>query len=144
MKLQKLIIVWVAMLLFFVTGCANGIGNEAQKIEVQKRISDENQFADYKEITNSEQVEGVKKILDNADWENAKVYMVHPSDYRFVFQYKNPEIEAKAVLYELWISPNKDKVELVKDALSKYSQLNEEDSAILFEILTGKKLSDLE
>lgn len=144
MKLQKPFIVLIAIFLFLVTGCANGIENEEQKIEVQKRIGDENQYENYKEITNNEQVQEVKKILDNVDWENAKVSMAHPPDYRFVFQYKNLEIEAKAVLYELWISPNKDKVEIVIDAESKYSQLNEGDSTVLFEILTGKKLSDLE
>jgi hypothetical protein len=110
---------------------------------VEKRIGDENKYEDYKDITNNEQVQEVKRILDNVDWEIAKVNMARPADYRFVFQYKNPEIEAKAVLYELWISPNKDKVELIIDAESKYFQLNEEGSAVLFEILTGGNLSEV-
>jgi hypothetical protein len=143
MKIQKLILVLLAMFLFIVTGYVNGIENEEQKIEVQKRIGDENKYEDYKEITNNEQVQEVKKILDNVDWEVAKVNMARPADYRFVFQFKNPEIEAKAVLYELWISPNKDKVELIIDAESKYFQLNEEDSAVLFEILTEEMLSEI-
>ncbi|MFB5284895.1 hypothetical protein [Peribacillus sp. Hz7] len=142
---SKVFIITILMFsLFLVAGCANGIENEEQKIKVQKRIGDENKYENYKEITNNEQVQEVKQILDNVDWRTAKVDMAHPADYRFVFQFKNPEIEAKALSYELWISPNKDKVELVIDALSKYSQLNEQDSAVLFEILTGKKLSDLE
>jgi hypothetical protein len=131
------------MFLFIVTGCVNGIENEEKKIEVEKRIGDENKYEDYKDITNNEQVQEVKRILDNVDWEIAKVNMARPADYRFVFQYKNPEIEAKAVLYELWISPNKDKVELIIDAESKYFQLNEEGSAVLFEILTGGNLSEV-
>jgi hypothetical protein len=143
MKIQRLFLVLLAMFLFIVTGCVNGIENEEQKIEVEKRIGDENKYEDYKEITNNEQVQEVKKILDNVDWEIAKVNMARPADYRFVFQFKNPEIEAKAVLYELWISPNKDKVELIIDAESKYFQLNEEGSAVLFEILTGGKLSEV-
>ena len=68
--------------------------------------------------------------------------MARPADYRFGFRFKNPDIEAKAVLYELWISPNKDKVELVIDAESKYAQLDKNKSALLFEILTGEKLSE--
>ena len=78
--------------------------------------------------------------------ENAKVdkLLLYPADYRFVFQYKNPNIEAKAVLYELWISPNKDKVELVIDADErKYVRLDNNKSAELFEILTDGKLSNL-
>ena len=124
-------------------GCSNAIENDEQKIEVQKRIGDENKYEDFKEITNNEQVQKVKEILDDIDWENAKVSMIHPPDYKFGFQFKNPKIEAKAVLYELWISPNKDKIELVIDAESKYIQLNKKNSAELFEILTGGKLSEL-
>ncbi|WP_282139146.1 hypothetical protein [Rossellomorea aquimaris] len=143
MKIQRFFLVLLAMFLFIVTGCVNGIENEEKKIEVEKRIGDENKYEDYKDITNNEQVQEVKRILDNVDWEIAKVNMARPADYRFVFQYKNPEIEAKAVLYELWISPNKDKVELIIDAESKYFQLNEEGSAVLFEILTGGNLSEV-
>jgi hypothetical protein len=69
--------------------------------------------------------------------------MVRRSDYRFAFQFKNPNIEAKAVLYELWISPNSEQLELVIDIESKYVQLNKNKSSELFEILTGKKLSDI-
>jgi hypothetical protein len=47
------------------------------------------------------------------------------------------------LLYELWISPNNEQVELVIDIESKYVQLNKNKSAELFEILTGKKLSDV-
>ena len=101
-----------------------------------------NENNDFKEIHNNETVQQVKDIVANIDWENAQVSMVRPPDYRFGFQYKNPNIEAKAVLYELWISPNKDRVELVIDE-SKYAQLDKETSAILYEIITEEKLSDL-
>ncbi len=133
MNIQKLFLVMIAMFLFIITGCVNGIENEGQKIK----------YEDFKEITNNELVQEVKKILGNVDWETAKVNMARPADYRFIFQFKNPEIEAKAVLYELWVSPNKINVELVIDAENKYFQLNEEDSAVLFEILTGEKLSKI-
>ena len=127
----------------FIVGCSNTLENEEQNIEVQKRIGDEYNYEDFKEITNSEKVKKVKEILNDIHWENAKVDMTRPADYRFGFEYENPNIEAKAVLYELWISPNKDKVELVIDAESKYAQLDKNKSAILFEIITGEKLSDL-
>lgn len=126
----------------FITGCSNPLKNEEQNIEVQKRIGDDDNYEDFKEITNNEQAQKVKEILNDINWENAKVDMVFPADYRFRFQFKNPEIEAIAVLYELWISPNKDKVELVIDAESKYIQLDKKKSAELFEILTGEKLSE--
>lgn len=140
MKFQKRSFVLMALFFFVVAGCTSGMENEEQKIKVQTRIA-ENKYEDFKEITKKEEVRKVKKIIEKADWENAIVNMVERADYRFVFQYKNADIEAKAVLYELWISPNKDKVELVKSD-NEYVQLNEENSAVLLEILTGEKLAD--
>ncbi|MFB5284654.1 hypothetical protein [Peribacillus sp. Hz7] len=142
LKNLKYLIALIGIISIFIAGCSNVIKNEEQNIEVQKRIGDENKYENFKEITNNEQVQKVKEILDDIDWKNAKVDMARPADYRFFFQFKNPEIEAKAALYELWISPNKDKVELVIDAESKYIQLDKKNSVELFEILTGEKLSD--
>lgn len=130
------------MFLILVSGCVNGLNNEDQYIVAQKRIGEEHKYQDFNEITDNELVQKAKKILNKIDWEIAKVDMVRPADFRFIFQNKNPDIEAKAVLYELWVSPNNKKIELVIDAESKYTQLNEKDSADLFEILTGERLSD--
>lgn len=141
-KYLKLLIAYFGILSILIAGCSNPIGSEEQNIVVQKRIGEENKYEDFKEISDSKQVQQVKEILNDIHWENAKVDMARPADYRFGFQFKNPNIEAKAVLYELWISPNKDKVELVIDAESKYAQLDKNKSAILFEILTGEKLSE--
>jgi hypothetical protein len=142
LKYIKYLVVFIWVFSFFISGCSS-IGNDEQKIKVQKRFDTENNYKDLKEITKNEDVQKVKKILDKADWENAKVDMVRRSDYRFGFQFKDPNIQAKALLYELWISPNNEQVELVIDIESKYVQLNKNKSAELFEILTGKKLSDV-
>ncbi|MFD1779099.1 hypothetical protein ACFSFW_10510 [Fredinandcohnia salidurans] len=134
MKKMMYVIAFIGVISMFITGCSN----QEQNIDVQKRTGDENNYEDFKIITNNEQVQRVRKIIDNINWETAKVQMVRPADYRFAFQFKN---EAKAVLYELWISPNKDKVELLIDA-GKYVQLDRNTSAELFEVLTGEKLSN--
>jgi len=143
LKNPQYLIVFIRIISIFIAGCSNVIQGEEQYIEVEKRIGDENTYEEFNEITNNDRVQKVKKILDDIDWENAKVDMAHPADYRFAFQYENPEIKAKAVLYELWISPKKDKVELVIDTKSKYVQLDAHKSAELFEILTSEKLSNL-
>jgi hypothetical protein len=142
LKYIKYLVVFIWVFSFFISGCSS-IGNGEQKIKVQKRFDTENNYKDFKEITKNEDVQKVIKILDKADWENAKVDMVRRADYRFGFQFKDPNIQAKALLYELWISPNNEQVELVIDIESKYVQLNKNKSAELFEILTGKKLSDV-
>lgn len=139
MKFTKYFLLLFALILLVMTGCSIGIENEKQNIKVQKCIGNKNNYEDFNEITNNGQVRKVKKILDKADWENVKVDMTRPADYRFIFQFKNPKIEAKAVLYKLWISPNKDKVEVVRGG-REYVQLSNEDSSSLFEILIGEKL----
>ncbi|PET71771.1 hypothetical protein CN514_05965 [Bacillus sp. AFS001701] len=139
----KYIITLIVVLTIFITGCSNLIGNEEQNIEVQKRVVDVNNYEDFKVITNNEKVQKVRELLDNIDWEHTKVDMVRPADYRFIFQFKNPDINGKAVLYELWISPNNDKVELTINAESKFVQLDKNHSEELYEILIGGKLSDL-
>jgi hypothetical protein len=141
--LNKSLMVFIGILFMLIVGCSNTMENEEQSIKVQKYMGNENNYEDFKEINQNERVKQVKEIVEDIEWENAQVSMVRPPDYRFGFQYKNPNIEAKAVLYELWISPNKDRVELVIDAVSKYAQLDKETSAVLFELLTAEKLIDL-
>lgn len=130
------------MILFLVTGCTSELENEEQKIEVQKRIVEENRYKDFKEVSDNEKVRKVKDVLDGTDWENKIVNMARNADYRFVFQYKNPEIEAKTVLYEFWINPQGEKLEIVQS--NQYALLTKENSELLYKIITGEKLSDLE
>ncbi|MDQ1143815.1 hypothetical protein QE429_000642 [Bacillus sp. SORGH_AS 510] len=139
MKKLNYLIVFIGIISLFAAGCNGVTKNEEQYIKVEKRVENEDKYEDFKKITANTKVQKVKDIIENSDWENAKVSMVRPPDYRFVFQFKNPEIKAKAVLYELWISPKKDQVELVIDAQSKYIQLDKKKSASLIKILTSEK-----
>ncbi|MFJ5718130.1 hypothetical protein [Neobacillus sp. NPDC093127] len=142
LKNIKCLIAFIGFISIFIVGCSNVKEHEEQIIEVQKRIGDEIKYEDFNEITKNEQVQKVKEILDDIDWQNAKVDMVRPADYQFSFHFTNPKIKQEKIdLYELWISPNKDKVELVIDAASRYIQLDKDKSADLFEIITGEKLS---
>ncbi len=137
MKDRNVSVVFITIVIFIVTGCSNIIGNEDQTIKVQKRVNDT--YEDLKVVTDNKQVRQVKKILNDAHFENKKVEMSRPADYHFIFQFKNPKIEAKAVLYQIWISPNKDKIEIIAGN-SQYVQLEGENAATLFQIVTGEKL----
>ncbi|WP_305926403.1 hypothetical protein [Bacillus mycoides] len=137
MRIRNLTLVIVFMCIFIVTGCSNILGNEDQRIEVQKRVGDD--YEDLNVVTDNNQVLQVKKILNDIHFENKKVEMSRSADYHFVFQFKNPKIEAKAVLYQIWISPNKDKVEVMAGD-NRYAQLEGKNAATLFEIVTGEKL----
>ncbi|PEU87670.1 hypothetical protein CN415_26805 [Bacillus cereus] len=140
MKDRNVSLVFIIICILIVTGCSNILGNENQRIEVQKNIGD-NKYEDLKVVTDNKQVQQVKKILNDAHFENKKVQMSRPADYHFVFQFKNPKIEAKAVLYQIWVIPNKDKIEIIAGN-NQYVQLEGKNAATLFQIVTGEKLVD--
>ncbi|MFJ7667040.1 hypothetical protein ACIQXI_08020 [Lysinibacillus sp. NPDC097195] len=128
----------LALCVFIIAGCTTF---ERQKIEVEKTNA-EGIYEDFKEITSSKNVKKVKKTLHNADWEQVKVDMKRPPDYQFIFQFIDPKIQAKAIPYSVWTSPNNNTLELVQgDQL--YVHLNEKDASILFKILTDSSLADV-
>ncbi|MEA3318377.1 MAG: hypothetical protein U9Q88_00005 [Bacillota bacterium] len=145
MKKYRYLVVFMILISMVVAGCSNSsdvkeVTDQGQTIEVQRLNGDGDKYEVFKVVTNEEQVNKGKKLLDDLRWEDAKVSMVRPADFRFSF----PNPEAKVVLYELWIGPNMELAELVINAESKYVKLGTNESAELFELLTGKKLSDLE
>lgn len=71
MRIRNLTLVIVFMCIFIVTGCSNILGNEGQRIEVQKRVGDDN-YEDLKVVTDNNQVLQVKKILNDIHFENKK------------------------------------------------------------------------
>ncbi|MDW0115354.1 hypothetical protein QTL97_00170 [Sporosarcina thermotolerans] len=139
-KTLKLLISLIGIFSILLVGCSNDLQNTELSIVVEKRIGDENNYEDFREVTDNEQVQKLKEILKDANWINAKAEMVTPPDYRFAFRFKNPNIEAKAVLYELWITPNIDKVVLIGG--NQYVKLDIDKSAELFKIVTGEELTD--
>ena len=70
MKGRNVSVVFIAIVIFIVTGCSNIIGNEDQTIEVQKHA--DNKYEDLKVVTDNKQVQQVKKILNDAHFENKK------------------------------------------------------------------------
>jgi hypothetical protein len=131
----------MAMFLVLMVGCSNGIKNEGNKVVVEKQVDGTDKYKLYNEIKDSKEVQNAKDILNSIKWENAKVNMAHPPEYKFHFEDTNSK--TSGAVYQLWISPNKDKIELVIDGESKYVQLSKEKSEELFKIITGKNLSEV-
>lgn len=104
---------------------------EPSKILVQKRVGEDNQYSNFKEITDNDSFQKINYILESIIWKNEKVEMTSLPHFKFRFEEK---------IYDLWISPNKDKVELVIMGESKYAQLNKSKSAKLFELISDEKL----
>ncbi|MET4559879.1 spore cortex formation protein SpoVR/YcgB (stage V sporulation) [Lysinibacillus parviboronicapiens] len=128
----------LVLVIFMTASCA---GMEKQKIIVQKH-NDTGIYEDLKEITKRKKVKAVKDILHSAKWEQMKVDMAREADYQFVFQFVDPNIQTKAILYSVWLSPNKDTLEVVEGDY-QYVHLNREDSQKLFEALTETNLVDI-
>lgn len=141
LKVNKIFIVFISIFLVLIVGCSNGIKNAGDKIVVEKQINGEDKYELYNEIKDSKDVQNAKNILNSIKWENAAVSMVHPPEYKFHFEDTNSKTSGAS--YELWISPNKDKIELVIDGKVKYVQLDKEKSEKLFKIITGKNLGEI-
>ena len=131
------LIVMVLSLLLLMTGCI--ANTQGQKITVQKQVAEDNNYEHFREVTDRKQVSTAIEIVKNADWQNSKVKMDRYADYQFQFPLKNGS-QDKIASYLLWIAPNGKNVELVADS-HKYVRLTEQDSATLYEILTGEALS---
>lgn len=142
MKINKIFIVFISLFLVFAVRCVNENKSEENKIvvekRVEKRVGEADKYERYNEIKGNKELKRVKNILDNIKWENAEVSMTSPPHYKFHFEGINGN--ANGTVYELWISPSKDKVELVLDSASKYAELNKQVSRELFRIITGKEL----
>lgn len=142
MKTNKIFIVFISMFLVLLVGCSNGTKIVGDKIVVEKHVGKTDKYEYYNELKDSKEVQKVKDILDSISWENAKVSMAYPPHYKFHFEDTSEKQNSSGLIYELWISPNKDKVELVVSNESKYVQLSKEKSVELFKIIAGKKLND--
>ncbi|MFD3450147.1 hypothetical protein ACFDTO_36835 [Microbacteriaceae bacterium 4G12] len=147
MQLRKLFIGLIVVFLIILTGCSNEVDNkvqivnEEQFIEIQKRVDNQNNFEEFRKITDGKEVHKVKEILKELKWIYAKRDTLQPPDYQFVFQPKDPKIKANVVLHKIWITPDKDRLVIVRGE-NQYAQLTKEQSAIMFEIITGDKLSE--
>lgn len=140
MKIQVLISSLIFAFIFLATSCSNDIEIQ-QLIMVEKRVGNENKYEEFKVVTDSQEVVRIKVLLDETDWENVKVDMVRLPDYKFHFEYPDKGIESNTVQHSVWLSPkNIKKLEVAIEGQSKYAQLTNVASEILFEIITGEKL----
>ncbi|WP_053073850.1 hypothetical protein [Bacillus sp. LL01] len=139
--MRKLVILmFVSIALISLVGCnlksdskqvnETNIIVEEEKLFIEKRVGTENQYEQFNEITDKEKVEKVLNIFREANWENAKVQMAHPPDFR---------INNK---YLIWLTPQKDMLEVIIQGENKYTKLSKEDSTVLYEIITGEKLGE--
>ncbi|MFO1442853.1 hypothetical protein KDN24_06445 [Bacillus sp. Bva_UNVM-123] len=124
------------LLILITTSCSN-----KQNINVQK-LNDNGNYEDFNVISKANTVSIVREILNKVKWETMESEMEREADYLFYFQFVNPDIEAKPVLYSVWINPNKDSLEVTQGD-TKYVHLNADESAKLYKAITDTNLSDI-
>ncbi|WP_339250320.1 hypothetical protein NSQ43_11490 [Sporosarcina sp. FSL W8-0480] len=142
----------IATFTFFVVLCFALIGcNQEKSLKASKEIEaetpqnkhiemkpftvEERQSEGYKsikEVVKSHEIETVVEIIENAGWEeNIEVEMAFPPEYRF---------SLGSINYAIWVTPNRDRLEIIAEGQAKYIKMPIKDSEILFKIITGKGL----
>ena len=103
---------------------------EKKPFTVEERQSEG--YKSIKEVVKSDEIETVVKIIENAKWEESiEVEMELPPEYRF---------SLGSINYAIWVTPYKDRVEIIPKGQSRYIKLPIKDSEILYKIITGKEL----
>ena len=124
-------------------GCTNGIKNEGNKIVVEKGVGGADKYENYNEIKDNKKVQNIKDILNSISYENSQVSMAYPPHYKFHFEDTAEKQESNGLIYDLWIGPDKGRIELVIEGESKYIHLDKAKSAELFKLITGKNLNEV-
>ncbi|MFC0561001.1 hypothetical protein [Halalkalibacter alkalisediminis] len=104
---------------------------QVMTITVEERIDEG--YKTVKVLDDANELKTVEEIIENADWEeNVYVSMAIPPEYRFRL---NPSY------YAIWVTPNRDRLEIVIEGKGKYINLPEKESKALFELITGNELN---
>lgn len=125
---------WLFVLVWS-TGCSSSWSG--QEIAVQKKVEGSTDFEDFREVTESKQIERVIALLKEADWQTMKVDMARYADYQLDIQLKNDEgSDTQLVRYLLWVEANGERLELT-EGTDQYVKLQGADAKELYELLTG-------
>lgn len=137
--MRKFIILFMAFSLIGLMGCNLKLDSEKvsganliveEKLLIEKRVGTENQYENSKEITDKDKIEKVLNILQKANWESAKIEMD-----------QSPELKINNK-YLIWLSPQKDMLEVIIQGENKYTKLSKKDSEAIYEIITDEKLGE--
>ncbi|WP_059172446.1 hypothetical protein [Bacillus sp. FJAT-27445] len=117
----------------------NAVGDYGEKGEVERdyfssessvKIVVESALGEQTEITDEAEIAKLAEIFREAHWENAKIKKVSSPDYKVNERYL------------VWLTPQRDRLEIIISGENKHTVLSEEASNGLYEILTGGKLGD--
>ena len=130
MIMKKLIFIFVVLMLSIV-GCSQkdvvDFDNNS-KLTVEERVGDTNDYEIIKVIEDEETVQKIIDIFKGVKWDTN-------TDREMATE---PEFRLNS--YDIWVTPNGDRLEIMNRNNSYYVSLSVEDSETLYEIMTGKEL----
>ncbi|MFT4412831.1 hypothetical protein ACLM5H_03125 [Fredinandcohnia humi] len=119
----------IFLLLISILRCNNQVNLKTEeKLIIKKLTEQKGQYDAIKEITDKEEIITFFTILKNACWKKVSDKSRYPDFY----------INDK---YAIWITSNK-RIRVKIEDISKDTLLPENDSNILYEIITDEKLSE--
>ncbi|MGF9697061.1 hypothetical protein [Paenibacillus sp. MABNR03] len=137
-------ILFIAIFLILFTGCPVHEDEDQYNgdyVIVQQRVAEAHGYTMIRKISVPKQVQMIKDITSTIKQNNIEAEMIRPPDYKFYFENDENAAASNRVIYDLWISPNQNQVEIIVESQSTYVQLDKTQSAKLFELLTGEALS---
>ncbi|WP_339147182.1 hypothetical protein [Sutcliffiella sp. BMC8] len=99
---------------------------------------EENTSAGYRKlkvVEDSAELRQIEDILSSVEWERAEVEMSVPPHIRFI---------TDAGFFSIWVTANKNRIEIRVEGESMYKKLKEEESTLLFKLVTDKELRQYE
>jgi hypothetical protein len=105
------------------------VGTDSIKVEERTSAG----YKTLKLVDDPEELRKIEELLNDLEWERAEVEMTHPPEYRFI---------ADNSFFAIWVTPNKDMLEMTVEGESLFIKLAEEESKLLFELVTGKNLDE--
>ncbi|WP_342605185.1 hypothetical protein [Peribacillus sp. FSL E2-0159] len=123
----------ICIVLILLSGCSN---KNEQVISIQKNAGKNYTFLAYKEHFESNKTQKVMEILNKPDWEKSELNLDNERNPDYKFYFNKHERGKKIVVYSVWLSPKKDKLQLTKNDGNDYMELNKDDSKLIFETIT--------
>lgn len=142
--MRKLVIAALALLCMMTIAAACNQKSEVPEheqsslnLQISKSEPDGRSYTVYKKILDNDTVTTVLDILSNASWEKGavSVSMSRQQDYKIQTINLDPAVSYEPVRYDIWLSPQKDQLEVVIDKQSKYGKVSKKDTKKLLSIL---------
>lgn len=133
--MRKLFMAGLLLILTVVVACNQKEASYERDLILHISKAEGQGYTVYKKVEDNETVNTVLDILSNTTWENAKVSMIRPPDYKILAVNIDPTISYETLTYAVWLSPKKDILEVIIEGRSKFGKITNEDTEKMLSIL---------